>query len=126
VIDFDDPGWIAAHFLAKEPGATMRLGEATMTFRYADSFSNQHELEGYERLIIDAMVGDQSLFTRANGIERLWEVSAPLLDDPPPVEPYTRGSWGPDSIGRLISPHHWYLPDIAWEGDRQGRGDVRG
>jgi glucose-6-phosphate 1-dehydrogenase len=104
----------------------MRLGEATMTFRYADSFSNQHELEGYERLIIDAMVGDQSLFTRANGIERLWEVSALLLDDPAPVEPYTPGSWGPDSIRRLISPHHWYLPDIAWEGDRQGRGDVRG
>jgi glucose-6-phosphate 1-dehydrogenase len=111
VIDFDDPGWIAARFLAKEPGATMRLGEATMTFKYADSFSNRHGLEGYERLILDAMLGDQSLFTRADGIERLWEVSAPLLDDPPPVEPYTPGSWGPDSIRQLIAPHHWYLPD---------------
>jgi glucose-6-phosphate 1-dehydrogenase len=111
VIDFDDPGWIAARFLAKEPGATMRLGEASMTFRYADSFCTRHALAGYERLILDAMLGDQSLFTRADGIERLWEVSAPLLDDPPAVETYTPGSWGPDSIERVISPHHWYLPD---------------
>jgi glucose-6-phosphate 1-dehydrogenase len=111
VIDFDDPGWIAAHFLAKEPGATMRLGEAAMTFRYADSFCIQHALAGYERLILDAMLGDQSLFTRADGIERLWEVSAPLLGDPPPVEQYAPGSWGPDSVDRLISPHRWYLPD---------------
>ncbi len=113
VIDFDDPGWIAAHFLAKEPGATMRLGEASMTFRYADSFSNRHELEAYERLMLDAMLGDQSLFTTADGIERLWEVSAPLLDDPPPVEPYAPGSWGPDSINQLISPHRWCLPGTA-------------
>ncbi|NJC73688.1 glucose-6-phosphate dehydrogenase [Planosporangium thailandense] len=111
VIDFDDPGWIRAHFLAKEPGAAMRLGEATMTFRYADSFCVQHQLAGYERLILDAMLGDQSLFTRADGIERLWEVSTPLLEDPPPVEQYTPGSWGPDSVDRLISPHHWYLPE---------------
>jgi glucose-6-phosphate 1-dehydrogenase len=111
VIDFDDPGWIAAHFLAKEPGATMRLGEAAMTFRYADSFCTQHALAGYERLILDAMLGDQSLFTRADGIERLWEVSAPLLGDPPPLEQYAPGSWGPDSVDRLISPHRWYLPD---------------
>jgi glucose-6-phosphate 1-dehydrogenase len=111
VIDFDDPGWIAAHFLAKEPGATMRLGEATMTFRYADSFDTRHALAGYERLILDAMLGDQSLFARADGIERLWAVSAPLLDDPPPVQPYDPGSWGPDAIHRLIAPHHWYLPD---------------
>jgi glucose-6-phosphate 1-dehydrogenase len=43
VIDFADPGSISAHFLAKEPGATMRLGKETMTFRYADSFRTQHE-----------------------------------------------------------------------------------
>jgi glucose-6-phosphate 1-dehydrogenase len=110
VIEFDDPGWIEAHFLAKEPGATRRLGEAKMTFRYTDSFCTQYALAGYERLILDAMLGDQSLFTRADGIERLWEVSAPLLNSPPPVEPYEPGSWGPDSIHRLIAPHHWFLP----------------
>jgi glucose-6-phosphate 1-dehydrogenase len=111
VIDFDDPGWIALRFLAKEPGPAQRLGQAEMEFRYADSFTRAHGLEGYERLILDAMLGDQSLFTRADGIERLWEISAPLLEDPPAPEPYARGSWGPDSVRKLIAPHHWYLPD---------------
>jgi glucose-6-phosphate 1-dehydrogenase len=111
VIDFDDPGWIAARFLVKEPGPAMHLGQAEMTFRYADSFRRAHELEGYERLLLDAMLGDQSLFTRSDGIERLWEISAPLIENPPPVEIYPAGSWGPDSARRLISPHHWYLPD---------------
>ena len=111
VIDFDDPGWIAARFLAKEPGPAMRLGEAEMIFRYADSFVRAHELEGYERLILDAMLGDQSLFTRSDGIERLWEISAPLIENPPPVELYSPGSWGPEGARRLIAPHHWYLPD---------------
>jgi len=111
VIDFDDPGWIGARFLAKEPGPAMRLGEAEMVFRYADSFVRAHELEGYERLILEAMLGDQSLFTRSDGIERLWEVSAPLIENPRPAEPYSPGSWGPDSVHRLIAPHRWYLPD---------------
>ncbi len=111
VIDFDDPGWIAHRFLAKEPGPQMRLGEAEMIFRYADSFLRAHELEGYEHLILEAMLGDQSLFTRADGIERLWEISAPLIENPPPVELYSPGSWGPDSVHRMIAPHRWYLPD---------------
>jgi glucose-6-phosphate 1-dehydrogenase len=111
VIDFDDPGWIATRFQVKQPGPAMQLSTAEMTFSYEDSFRRAHELEGYERLILDAMLGDQSLFTRSDGIERLWEVSAPLLDDPPPVELYEPGCWGPDSIRKLISPHHWYLPD---------------
>ncbi|MGW0779012.1 glucose-6-phosphate dehydrogenase [Streptomyces sp. NPDC002835] len=110
VIDFDDPGRIAARFLVKAPGPAMRLSDAEMVFSYAESFDMKHALEGYERLILDAMLGDQSLFTRSDGIERLWEVSAPLLENPPPAEPYAPGSWGPESINRLIAPHHWSLP----------------
>ncbi|WP_392842143.1 glucose-6-phosphate dehydrogenase [Streptomyces sp. LN500] len=111
VIDFDDPGRIATRFLVKEPGPAMCLEEAGMVFDYANSFNSMYALEGYERLILDAMLGDQSLFTRSDGIERLWEASAPLLATPPPVEPYTPGSWGPESIDRLIAPYHWSLPD---------------
>jgi glucose-6-phosphate 1-dehydrogenase len=111
VIDFDDPGWIAVRFLAKQPGPAMRLGCAEMTFKYEDSFHKMHELEGYERLILEAMLGDQSLFTRSDEIERLWEVATPVLENPPPVELYEPGCWGPESIKHLISPHHWYLPD---------------
>ncbi|MFI9748219.1 hypothetical protein [Streptomyces sp. NPDC052494] len=95
VIDFNDPGTITARFLAKKPGPDMRLTPADMVFDYADSFSQDRALEGYERLILDAMLGDQSLFTDATGIERLWEVAAPLLDSPPPVEPVRRGILGP-------------------------------
>jgi len=110
VIDFADPGTIEAAFLAKEPGPTMRLGQATMTFRYGQSFASANGLAGYERLILDAMVGDQSLFTDAESIERLWEISAPLLEHPPPTETYAKGSWGPSSIAKVAAPHRWHLP----------------
>ncbi|MGW2053269.1 glucose-6-phosphate dehydrogenase [Streptomyces sp. NPDC001840] len=112
VIDFGDPGWIAADFLAKEPGPDMLLGPASMAFHYEHAFCQAHGLEGYERLILDAMLGDQSLFTGSDGIERIWEVSAPLLESPPPPQPYAPGSWGPEpAITELIAPYRWYLPD---------------
>ncbi|WP_316752215.1 glucose-6-phosphate dehydrogenase [Streptomyces herbicida] len=111
VIDFDDPGSIKARFLTKEPGPAMRLEDAEMVFRYAGSYNEEHALEGYERLILDAMLGDQSLFTRSDGIERLWEAATPLLKNPPPVELYAPGSWGPDRIQQLIAPYRWSLPD---------------
>jgi glucose-6-phosphate 1-dehydrogenase len=112
VIDFADPGSITIRFLAKEPGPEMNLGGATMVFRYEDSFTQANSLEGYEHLILLAMLGDQSLFTSSDSIERLWEVSEPLLQNPPPVKPYARGSWGPQpDTDRLVAPFHWHLPD---------------
>jgi glucose-6-phosphate 1-dehydrogenase len=114
VIDFADPGSITAGFLAKEPGATMRLDAAEMTFRYADAFGAGEALEGYQRLLLDAMLGDQSMFTRADAIERLWEISAPLLENPPPVQPYARGSWGPQpALDHLATPYRWHLPGAS-------------
>ena len=82
-----------------------------MVFSYQDSFAMSHALEGYERLILLAMIGDQSLFTRSDGIERLWEISTPLLENPPPVESYPHGSWGPESVNKLIAPYRWHLPE---------------
>jgi glucose-6-phosphate 1-dehydrogenase len=111
-IDFADPGAIKTYFLAKVPGAELSLGNAEMAFHYKDSFAASHALEGYEHLILMAMVGDQSLFTSSDGIERLWEISEPLLENPPPVEPYAKGSWGPESVRRLIAPYHWHLPHV--------------
>jgi glucose-6-phosphate 1-dehydrogenase len=114
IIDFADPGSITTSFLAKEPGATMTLNAASMVFKYSDSFNAANALEGYERLILDAMLGDQSLFTSSDGVERLWEISMPLLENPPPVEQYAKGSWGPaESIGKLIAPFHWHVPENA-------------
>jgi glucose-6-phosphate 1-dehydrogenase len=109
VIDFADPGSINIDFMAKMPGPEMTLGASTMTFRYADSFAQSNALEGYERLILLAMLGDMSLFTSSDGIERVWEVSEPLLTSPPPVEPYEPGTWGPASVDKLIAPYHWHL-----------------
>ncbi len=113
IIDFADPGSITTKFLAKEPGAEMSLGSEKMVFKYADSFASANALEGYERLILDAMIGDQSLFTSSAGIERLWEISEPLLQNPPPVEPYAPGSWGPASVSKLIEPFKWHLPNAG-------------
>jgi glucose-6-phosphate 1-dehydrogenase len=109
VVDFADPGSITTEFLAKVPGPELSLGHATMTFKYEDSFIQANALEGYEHLILQAMIGDQTLFTRSDSIERLWEISEPLLEKPPPVEPYAAGSWGPQSVNRMIEPYSWHL-----------------
>ncbi len=89
----------------------MLLGQALMHFHYDDSFQSAHHLEAYEHLILQAMVGNQTLFTRADGIERLWEVATPLLENPPDVLPYAPGSWGPASIESIVAPHRWSLPE---------------
>jgi glucose-6-phosphate 1-dehydrogenase len=110
-VDFADPGSIHAHFMTKEPGPQMLLEPAEMTFHYKDSFQEANNLEAYEHLILEAMLGNRALFTRSDGIERLWEVAAPLLENPLPVQSYAKGSWGPDSIEDVISPNEWALPE---------------
>jgi glucose-6-phosphate 1-dehydrogenase len=109
--DLSDRGGISARCLAKVHGPAMELGSARFRFDYEDSFAGAQELEAYERLIHDALVGDHTPFTRADGIERLWEVSAPVLDQPLPVCTYEPGSWGPPGIDELIAPGRWALPE---------------
>jgi glucose-6-phosphate 1-dehydrogenase len=93
----------------------MRLDKLSMQFAMHDTGLIGDVLEAYERLILDAMRGDHTLFTTAEGIERLWEVSMPLLDAPPPVGLYAPGSWGPRSIHQLVAPYVWRLPfERAW------------
>jgi glucose-6-phosphate 1-dehydrogenase len=111
--DLGDRGGISASFLAKVPGPTTRLGRAQFRFEYDESFVGAHELEAYERLIHDALIGDRTLFTRADGIERLWEISAPVLEHRAPVRPYEPGSWGPRGTDELIAPGRWHLPDTG-------------
>lgn len=110
VFEIGEPGHIRVNFTSKEPGASMRLGAARMDFDYKRSFDPRCELEAYERLLHDAMLDDHMLFNRAEGIERLWQVSAPLLADPSPVKPYAVGTWGPGEVGELVAPYHWRLP----------------
>jgi glucose-6-phosphate 1-dehydrogenase len=109
--ELGDPGSISASFLAKVPGPTIRLGEAHMRFSYADTFGGtEGALDAYERLIYDVMVGDRTLFTSSDAIERLWRISEPVLEQPAPVLPYEPGSWGPAAIDDLIAPRRWHLP----------------
>jgi glucose-6-phosphate 1-dehydrogenase len=109
MIEFRDPGSISERFLAKQPGPGIDLHEAAMTFTYDDASGTQ--LEAYERLLYDAMMGDQTLFTDADGIERLWQLSEPLLENPPRLQRYPKGSWGPRAAERLVAPRRWCLPE---------------
>ncbi len=108
--DLGDPGGITTRFLAKVPGPQMRLGQARMEFTYEGSFGTQG-LEPYERLMYDAMLGDRTLFTDAEGIESLWAASSALIGDPPPLHRYTPGSYGPQKMHELIAPRRWWLPE---------------
>ena len=108
--DLADASKMSLSFYGKRPGPGMRLDKISMQFAMQERADAGDVLEAYERLILDAMRGDHTLFTTAEGIERLWEVSQPLLDDPPSVRPYAVGSWGPNSIHQLIAPFAWRLP----------------
>src|ERR1700722_6980977 len=108
--DLADAAKMSLSFYGKRPGPGMRLDKLSMQFAMHDTGHIGDVLEAYERLILDAMRGDHTLFTTADGIERLWEVSGPLLANPPPVRGYAPGSWGPNAIHQLIAPYAWRLP----------------
>ncbi|MET0291199.1 MAG: glucose-6-phosphate dehydrogenase [Steroidobacteraceae bacterium] len=108
--DLADASKMSLSFYGKRPGPGMKLDKLSLQFAMTDTGLAGEVLEAYERLILDAMRGDHTLFTTAEGIERLWEVSVPLLENPPPVRSYSPGSWGPNAIHQLVAPHAWRLP----------------
>jgi glucose-6-phosphate 1-dehydrogenase len=108
--DLADQAKMSLSFYGKKPGPGMQLQKLSMQFAMRDTSWAGAVLEAYERLIYDAARGDRTLFTTAEGIERLWEISQPLLENPPVVRPYNPGSWGPNQIHQLIAPFSWRLP----------------
>ncbi|MCW2761470.1 MAG: glucose-6-phosphate 1-dehydrogenase [Marmoricola sp.] len=108
--DLADQSRMSLSFYGKRPGPGMRLQKLSMQFAMHETGWAGAVLEAYERLIYDAARGDRTLFTTAEGIERLWELSTPLLDNPPVVRPYPEGSWGPNRVHQLIAPRAWRLP----------------
>lgn len=108
--DLADQSKVSLSFYGKRPGPGMKLDKHSLQFGITETDTADEVLEAYERLILDAMRGDHTLYTTSEGIERLWEVSAPLLADPPPSRGYDIGSWGPDAIHQLIAPNAWRLP----------------
>lgn len=108
--DLADRARMSLSFYGKRPGPGMKLDKLSMQFAMQETTWAGAVLEAYERLIYDAVRGDHTLFTSAEGIERLWEISQPLLDNPPVVRPYAPGTYGPNQIHQLVAPHTWRLP----------------
>jgi glucose-6-phosphate 1-dehydrogenase len=98
---------ISLRFGAKVPTApSMAVCPVQMDFSYADSFGKS-SANGYERLLLEAMLGDQTLFSHRDGVEANWALYTPILEawaaKTPEVFPnYFSGSWGPDCADRLI------------------------
>jgi glucose-6-phosphate 1-dehydrogenase len=79
-----------------------------MEFHYAEAFGPTAIPEAYERLLLDAIQGDASLFTRADEVEKAWSLIDPILqawesDQAPPLGLYEPGSWGPLEANALLA-----------------------
>jgi glucose-6-phosphate 1-dehydrogenase len=96
---------ITLRFGAKLPGQAMRIRSVNMDFRYGSSFGVKPP-EAYERLLLDCMVGDSTLYARRDMVERGWEIVSPMIavwQKPATDFPnYEAGSWGPQAAFELI------------------------
>jgi glucose-6-phosphate 1-dehydrogenase len=97
--------------MVQRPGLGIRVGGASLDFDYGETFEGMPLVEAYELLLLEAMHGDHTLFTRQDGVERAWEVLQPVLDDLPPALAYDEGTWGPEEADALIAPRRWLATD---------------
>jgi glucose-6-phosphate 1-dehydrogenase len=104
---------ICLSFGAKVPGEAFRLRSVDMEFSYARSFPGVTG-DAYERLLHDVMIGDATLFVRADEVERAWQIVDPILDawaaGGVPLAPYPAGTWGPHEANLLLEQdeRHWH------------------
>jgi glucose-6-phosphate 1-dehydrogenase len=99
---------IILYFLAKPPGPDIKVQPVKMDFSYGESFMHE-PAEAYERLLLEAMNGDQTLFARGDGVLRCWEVLQPVLENLPRLSHYAAGTWGPLDAFELIAPRRWHV-----------------
>jgi glucose-6-phosphate 1-dehydrogenase len=97
---------ISLRFGAKTPGPSMTIGPVNMDFSYADAFGRS-SANGYERLLLDAMFGDATLFAHRDGVEATWSLMTPILEawakDPIRDLPnYAAGTWGPATADAML------------------------
>ncbi len=97
---------ITLKFMAKIPGITLRLRPVDMEFRYGTSFGGRIS-DAYERLLLDAMLGDPTLFPRRDAVEQAWKLTTPLLEawareNHTSLPQYEAGSWGPPEADLLM------------------------
>ncbi len=106
---------ITLRFGAKVPGAAFDLRSVSMDFSYGAAFLEEAP-DAYERLLLDAMVGDPTLFIRTDEVDQAWRIMEPVLDSwargQPPVAQYDAGTWGPRDADRLIErdARQWRTP----------------
>ncbi|HEX9122063.1 MAG TPA: glucose-6-phosphate dehydrogenase [Actinomycetota bacterium] len=93
---------------AKRPGPGLDLGRVTLDFDYEEEFEGRIA-DAYELLLLEAMEGDHTLFLRQDDVERSWEILAPVLVRPSPVQTYEPDSWGPAAADALIHPRKWHM-----------------
>jgi glucose-6-phosphate 1-dehydrogenase len=95
-------------FEIKVPGRDIRVQTHRMKFHYADVFGELPD--GYQTLLIDVMLGDPTLFVRADEVEESWRLYDPLLQSPPPLTFYPAGTWGPPEAQTLAQEwgQRWY------------------
>jgi glucose-6-phosphate 1-dehydrogenase len=100
----------------KIPGLETRTQPVKMSFRYATTFGSNTP-EAYERLVLDAMIGDGTLFIRGDEAETSWKLYTPVLEHwkaqgPKGMDAYAAGSWGPASADALLAAkqHVWRQP----------------
>jgi glucose-6-phosphate 1-dehydrogenase len=92
---------------AKTPGEHMDSEDVNLTVDFAAALGERQD--AYERLLGDALAGNPRRFARQDVVERTWRIVQPMLEDPGPVFPYERGSWGPPEADALV-PGGWYPP----------------
>ncbi|HEX7263636.1 MAG TPA: glucose-6-phosphate dehydrogenase [Candidatus Dormibacteraeota bacterium] len=106
---------ISLKFGAKVPAAGIRLRSVAMDFQYVSSFLFEVP-EAYERLLLDCMIGDPTLFTRADEVETAWKLVDPIeaawRDGRPPLQLYPSGTWGPPASAKLLEAEgrEWHRP----------------
>jgi len=100
---------ISLKFGTKVPGPAVRIRSVHMDFQYGSAFEGGSP-EAYERLLLDCLTGDSTLFARVDEVEAAWNLITPILDewadDPTPPVRYEAGSWGPDAAMELLERDH--------------------
>ncbi len=93
---------------AKTPGPHLDSQNVDLSVDFAAALGERRE--AYERLLDDAIAGSSRRFAREDVVEQTWRVIQPALDQPGPVHPYFRGSWGPAEADRILGGDHWFDP----------------
>ena len=94
---------------AKRPGRELATRDVAMRVDFDDALGVRQD--AYERLIDDVLDGEARSFARTDTVPEAWRIVQPALDDPAPVHPYARGTWGPPEQDEVVGHHHWHHPD---------------